>query len=71
MSTLTRSQPGQTAEASQNRPEVGDFRRMGPFGPVYEVIAIESPESITIRELESERVTHDYPAAFFHSDLPE
>lgn len=44
---------------------------MGPYGPVYEVVEIESPEAITIQELESKRVTYDYPVTYFHADLPE
>lgn len=71
MGTLTRNQPAPPADTEKNQPKVGDIRRIGPYGPIYEVIAIESAEAITIRELESERVTRDYPIVEFQADLVE
>ncbi|MGI9480221.1 MAG: hypothetical protein ACR2PI_26205 [Hyphomicrobiaceae bacterium] len=71
MSTLTKNQPTPRTDTQNERPKVGDIRRMGPYGPVYEVTAIESSEAITIQELESERITHNYPVADFKIDLVE
>lgn len=44
---------------------------MGEYGPIYEVIVIESPNAVTIREVESERITCDYPVTDFQTDLIE
>lgn len=71
MDSLARNKPAPQAQSGKTQPEVGDIRRMGPYGPVYEVIAIENTEAITVRELESERITRNYPIAEFQSDLIE
>lgn len=71
MGSLTRTKPAPGNQAEKSHPEIGDMRRMGPFGPVYEVIAIENAEAITVRELQSERITQNYPIADFQNDLIE
>jgi len=57
-------------KAAPLRPCVGEFRRIGMYGPVYEVIGIASAEKIIIRELESQRVTRDYLITHFQNDIP-
>jgi len=71
MGTLTESQPAPPSQTDKNQPKIGDIRRIGPFGPVYEVIAIDSPDAITIEEVESERITRNYPVVEFQTDLVE
>ena len=68
MSTIDK--PRQKIKNQDSRSSViGQFRRMGPYGPVYEVIAVAGPNTLTIRELESGRETSDYSIEHFNNDL--